>query len=144
MFSRDKKIHYLSPRKNYPHRPLNGVQQKRIIVFENNDDLGCVLHDRLEALGYAVLMASNFDEAMAYLDLFTLDGILFGLHVPKVESLQMLEQVHQRHKHIPIIVMSTELDKEILAKAIEHGATDYLINPIDVELLAKKCMLVFE
>lgn len=144
MFSRGKKIHYLSAQNNYPPHHVNDVQQKRIIVFENDDDLGCVLRDRLKALGYAVLLTNNFDDAMYFLELFPLDGILFGLHVPKVESLQMLEQVHLRHKQIPIIVMSTELDKEILAKAIEHGATDYLINPIDAQVLAKKCMLVFD
>jgi DNA-binding NtrC family response regulator len=55
----------------------------------------------------------------------------------------MLEQVRERFPHIPVIVMSAELNKKKLIKAIERGAHDYLLKPIDVDLLAKKCSIVF-
>ena len=127
-------------------RPFDlGVgQRKRLIILDWNEDFGVVLRDRLEEIGYAIVIATNPFEALRILSLIPLDGILLNLHMPDVDGLKILEQIHQSYPHIPIIVLSAELEHEKLAKAIQHGATEYLTMPIDPQLLANKCKLVFE
>jgi two-component system chemotaxis response regulator CheY len=63
--------------------------------------------------------------------------------MPVMDGLTMLKQTREQFSGIPIIVMSAEANKGKLIQAIEQGANDYLLKPIDVEILAKKCSLIF-
>ena len=102
-----------------------------------------MLHDRLTFLGFLVTTARDGAEGLAMLEVLIVDGILLDIQMPVMDGLSMLEQVRERFPRIPVIVMSAELNKKKLIKAIERGAHDYLLKPIDVDLLAKKCCTVF-
>jgi CheY-like chemotaxis protein len=71
------------------------------------------------------------------------DGILMDIQMPVMDGLTMLKHVRERYPNIPVIAMSAELNKNKLIQAIELGANDYLLKPIDADLLAKKCSLIF-
>lgn len=114
-----------------------------ILVVEDEQDISMMLHDRLTFQGFVVTTARDGAEGLAMLEVLMVDGILLDIQMPVLDGLSMLEQVRERFPHIPVIVMSAELNKKKLIKAIERGAHDYLLKPIDVDLLAKKCSTVF-
>jgi len=114
-----------------------------ILVVEDEQDIGMMLHDRLAFLGFVVTTARDGAEGLAMLEVLVFDGILLDIQMPVMDGLSMLGQVRERFPSIPVIVMSAELNKKKLIKAIERGAHDYLLKPIDVDLLAKKCRAVF-
>ena len=114
-----------------------------ILLVEDEQDISIMLHDRLTFLGFVVTVARDGAEGLAMLDVLIVDGILLDIQMPVMDGLSMLEQVRERFPSIPVIVMSAELNKKKLIKAIERGAHDYLLKPIDVDLLAKKCSTVF-
>ena len=114
-----------------------------ILLVEDEQDISIMLHDRLTFLGFVVTVARDGAEGLAMLDVLIVDGILLDIQMPVMDGLSMLEQVRERFPSIPVIVMSAELNKKKLIKAIERGAHDYLLKPIDVDLLAKKCSIVF-
>jgi len=102
-----------------------------------------MLHDRLTFLGFIVTTVRDGAEGLAMLEVLAVDGILLDIQMPIMDGLSMLGQVRERFPYIPVIVMGAELNKEKLIKAMERGANDYLVKPIDVDLLDKKCSLVF-
>jgi len=114
-----------------------------ILVVEDEQDISMMLHDRLTFLGFVVTTARDGAEGMAMLEVLVFDGILLDIQMPVMDGLSMLGQVRERFPSIPVIVMSAELNKKKLIQAIERGAHDYLLKPIDVDLLAKKCRAVF-
>ena len=114
-----------------------------ILVVEDEQDISMMLDDRLTFLGFVVTTARDGAEGLAVLEVLIVDGILLDIQMPVMDGLSMLEQVRERFPSIPVIVMSAELNKKKLIKAIERGAHDYLLKPIDVHLLAKKCSTVF-
>ena len=114
-----------------------------ILVVEDEQDISMMLHDRLTFQGFVVTTARDGAEGLAMLEVLIVDGILLDIQMPVLDGLSMLEQVRERFPHIPVIVMSAELNKKKLIKAIELGAQEYLLKPIDVDLLAKKCYTVF-
>jgi DNA-binding response OmpR family regulator len=115
-----------------------------ILVVEDEQDISMMLHDRLTSLGFIVTVARDGAEGLAMLEVLVFDGILLDIQMPVMDGLTMLGQVRERFPCIPIIVMSAELNKKKLIAAIERGAHDYLMKPIDINLLVNKCHTVFE
>jgi DNA-binding NtrC family response regulator len=63
--------------------------------------------------------------------------------MPEMDGITMLEQLGGQRPGMPVIVMTAELNKKKLLQAMERGATDYILKPIDADLLAQKCFTVF-
>jgi len=114
-----------------------------LLVVEDEEDISLMLQDRLMFLGFYVTVAGNGAEGMAILERLAVDGILMDIQMPVMDGLTMLKQVKEQYPNIPVIAMSAELNKNKLIQAIELGANDYLLKPIDADLLAKKCSLIF-
>jgi len=114
-----------------------------ILVVEDEEDISLMLQDRLMFLGFYVTVAGNGVEGIAILERMAVDGILMDIQMPVMDGLTMLKHVRERDPDIPVIAMSAKLTKTNLIQAIELGANDYLLKPIDVDLLTKKCSLIF-
>jgi CheY-like chemotaxis protein len=55
------------------------------------------------------------------------------------DGFEVIRSLRQEHKQsVPIIVISQKGDKEALAHAMELGATDFIVKPVDKELLVEK------
>lgn len=114
-----------------------------ILLVEDEEDISLMLQDRLMFLGFYVTVARNGAEGIAMLERIAVDGILLDIQMPVIDGLTMLKHVRERYSHVPVIAMSAEINKGKLIQAIEFGAKDYLLKPIDVDLLSKKCALIF-
>lgn len=114
-----------------------------LLVVEDEEDISLLLQDRLMFLDFYVTLAKNGAEGLALLEVLAVDGILLDIQMPVMDGLTMLEQVRERYSSIPVLVMSAELNKDKLIQAMERGANDYILKPIDADLLAKKCSLIF-
>jgi len=114
-----------------------------ILVVDDDHDVSLMLKDRLTFLGFFVMTARNGAEAMAMLKILTVDGILLDIQMPEMDGITMLEQLGGQRPGMPVIVMTAELNKKKLLQAMKRGATDYILKPIDADLLAQKCFTVF-
>ena len=114
-----------------------------ILVVDDDQDVSLMLNDRLTFLGFYVTTANNGAEAMSMLKTLTVDGILLDIQMPVMNGMTMLEQLREQDAKMPVIVMTAEQNKQKLIQAMELGASDYLVKPIDVDLLAKKCFTLF-
>jgi len=114
-----------------------------ILVVDDDQDVSLMLKDRLTFLGFHVSTASNGSEAMSMLKALTVDGILLDIQMPVMNGMTMLEKLREQDARMPVIVMTAELNKKKLLQAMDLGAHDYLVKPIDVDLLAKKCFTLF-
>ena len=114
-----------------------------LLVVEDEQDISLMLQDRLTFLGFYVTLAKNGADGIALLEVLAVDGILLDIQMPVMDGLTMLEHVRERYPSMPVIVMSADVNKDKLIQAMERGANDFLLKPIDVDLLAKKCSLIF-
>ena len=116
---------------------------KHILVVDDDQDISLMLHDRLKLLGFHVSTAGHGAEGIAMFEIMKFDGILLDIQMPVMDGLTMLEKVRERYPNIPVIMMTAELNKEKILQAMERGANDYLLKPIDFDLLVKKWTKIF-
>ncbi len=95
-------------------------------------------------LGYEVLEAEHGDAALEVLR--TRAGevglILLDWNMPGMNGLEVLKTIKadQTWKHIPVMMVTTEGEKDYIIKSIQHGAVQYVTKPFSQDDLATKIM----
>jgi DNA-binding response OmpR family regulator len=116
------------------------VPRKKILAVDD-DDAVCDLYEKgLPALGYEVHCASNSKQARAYLDKEKPDLILMDIMMSDEDGISLTREIHSKAEtaHIPILVVSGLSDAATLNDALLFGAVDYLVKPVDVDVLKGK------
>jgi len=57
--------------------------------------------------------------------------------MPRMDGLTLVGEVKKIHQAVPIIMLTTETDKEKMVKAKELGATGWIVKPFEAEKFIK-------
>ena len=103
---------------------------KKILFIEDEAALQKTLGEVLRGSGYEVISALNGDLGLSLAKKEKPDLILLDLILPKMDGLQVLSKLRAEEatKDIPVIVLTNVEDTEKIEKAIELGATAYLVK----------------
>ncbi len=104
--------------------------QNKILIVEDDSFLQGLASSKLEKEGFAVVGASNADEAAVALDGETPNLILLDLVLPGTDGFGILKKIREgvKTKDIPVIVFSNLSDDTDVQHAKELGATDYMVK----------------
>ena len=69
------------------------------------------------------------------------DLILTDYQMPAMDGVQFIEKVRAagQFNDIPIIIITALEDREALYNALEAGATDFLVKPVDIHECQVRC-----
>lgn len=107
----------------------------RLLVVDDDPEAVLLIVKRLQPEGYIIDTAADGQEALEKVFSAPFDLILLDIKLPKVDGLEVLSQVKDRHPGIAVVMMTAYGSEKIAAEALRRGADDYIIKPIDeVEL----------
>ncbi len=120
----------------------------RILVVDDDSDVRAMLRDRLETMGFEVVTAANGREGLGLivkeaLQRRPIGGILLDVAMPVLDGLAMLREVRDRHPGIPVIMMSSDEQTDLLKTALQEGAREFLTKPIESARFRELCLKVF-
>jgi DNA-binding response OmpR family regulator len=101
-----------------------------ILIVEEDDHIAADLRGRLMTDGYHVRLATSAEEALVWLQTTSADLILLSLTLPDSDGLVLCSSLKARTE-TPIIVLSARRREVDRALALELGAVDVLIKPVD-------------
>ena len=104
----------------------------RLLIIDDNESARSLIKRRLAMYGYEVFVASNKKEAFKALESYAIDVILLNMFLNGESSLHLLETLKKDrdYKSIPVIIISSDSDTELLVECVEAGAEDYLVKPL--------------
>ncbi|MEZ7504395.1 response regulator transcription factor [Flavobacterium sp. Arc2] len=103
---------------------------KKILLAEDNSMLSLLLKFRLEKEGYKLLIAENGKETIALIDEHNPELILTDIMMPYISGLEVITHVRNKlNDNTPIIIFASSGQEEVVLKAFNLGATDFMSKP---------------
>ncbi len=113
------------------------MDRKKILVVDDEKNIGDILKINLEKEGYGVSVAMDGEEGLALALSENPDLVLLDVMLPKMDGFEVCKKIRQKSE-VPIVMLtarSEEIDKIL---GLELGADDYVTKPFSVrELLAR-------
>jgi DNA-binding response OmpR family regulator len=121
--------------------PKPESDKKTVLVIEDEPDLRQLSVWLLEAEGYRALQSADGTEGLKIAREHHVDLVLLDIKMPGRYGWSILTEFKESPElvHIPVIVFTASADAGSRSKAIQMGAVDYLIKPIDAQKL-KECI----
>ena len=106
-------------------------KKKRVLVVDDEQLILKIISDILTKEGYEVVVANNCEKAAEYLRSSNFDVVLSDIKMPIKSGIDLLEEIKKKDPNIPVILMTGFASLETAVEAVQNGAFDYLIKPLD-------------
>ena len=115
----------------------------KILVLEDDELFASTVEDFLTDEGFEVDIAIDGEECLELNFKKNYDLYIFDINVPKINGLELLEQLRTSGDNTPSIFLTSYKDKDTLQQAFLNGCDDYLKKPADLDelLLRVKALL---
>lgn len=110
----------------------------RLLVAEDDPDLGPAMKRALELDGYVVDLVVRGDDVLAAAGVGTYDVILLDIGLPYLSGLDALRQLRSSRDATPVIVITAFDRTRHRVAGLDAGADDYVVKPVDLEELAAR------
>ena len=106
---------------------------KRVLTVDDSKTMRQMLELALSKAGFDVVQAVDGVDGLESLELVTPDVIVTDINMPRLDGFCFIEGVRssERHRAIPILVLTTESDNEKKERARRAGATGWIVKPFD-------------
>lgn len=110
---------------------------KNILILEDDDDTRANLEDILSIEGYHIETASSIREALARPGLDAIEMIVLDRKLPDGNAEDALPDLKRRAPNASVVVVTGYTDLAGVITALREGADDYLLKPVNPDLLKR-------
>lgn len=112
------------------------TKMAKILLTEDDPNLGMLLQEYLEAKGFTTDLAKNGEEGIKFfLEKGGYDMCIFDVMMPKKDGFSLAKEIRMKDKEIPIIFLTAKSMKEDTIQGFKVGADDYITKPFSMEEL---------
>ncbi|TAN11078.1 MAG: response regulator transcription factor [Chitinophagaceae bacterium] len=110
-------------------------KKSRILLVEDDLNLGFVITDNLEEAGYLVVHCPDGQTAWDHFQKKPFDLILLDIMLPKKDGFSLARQIRKKNEMIPLIFLTAKSLEEDKISGFEIGADDYITKPFSMKEL---------
>jgi DNA-binding response OmpR family regulator len=120
------------------------MSRLRILLLEDDANLGFILKEHLEMQGYDVDLATNGFEGMARFRCGGFALCLVDVMMPKKDGFTFAKEVRAQDELLPLIFLTARSLKEDRVEGFRIGADDYITKPFSMEELMLRIRAVLK
>jgi len=117
--------------------------QRKVLVVDDDPVVGESFNRVLSRKGYAVITASNGDEALAKLQAEQYDLVFTDLRMPGMDGLEVAERVKARQPWTPVVIVTGYGSKPSEDRARAVGVAEFLHKPLSPEMIEDSAAKAF-
>jgi DNA-binding response OmpR family regulator len=110
----------------------------KLLLVEDSSRLLRSLSQGLRRLGYAVDVAADGEEGLAFAETYAYDAIVLDLMLPGVPGLEVLRRLRSGGNGVHVLILSARDRVEDRVKGLQMGADDYLVKPFAFDELSAR------
>lgn len=111
------------------------MNSSRILVVDDDTAHRGMLKTMLRSWGFTVEEASDGDEAVAFVRDKAFDVVLTDVRMARMDGINALKEMLAFNPALPVVLMTAYSSVETAVDALRLGAYDYLVKPLDFDLL---------
>lgn len=81
--------------------------------------------------------ASNGYEVLHYLENTLFDVVLLDITMPDMDGLEVLQKIRVKYQTLPVLMLSMHNEENVIKRAIDMGASGYLLKNSDIDEIVK-------
>ena len=117
-------------------------EKTKILLAEDDPNLGLLLEEYLQAKGFAVTLAVNGKEGFDLFCKHSFDLCLLDVMMPLKDGLTLAKEIRVSNKQVPIIFLTAKSMKEDTIEGFQAGGDDYITKPFSTEELLARIQAV--
>ncbi|NVN36760.1 response regulator transcription factor [Komagataeibacter swingsii] len=114
----------------------------RILIVEDEHDLGTAVHERVRLDGHAVDWFTTLEDARAAMATVDYDFMLLDLGLPDGNGRDLLREIRRTSSDIAILITTAQDQISDRIAGLSDGADDYTVKPYDLNELAARIAAV--
>jgi two-component system, OmpR family, response regulator len=111
------------------------MKNKRILLAEDDNNLGLLLRNYLIAKKYDATLSVNGKEALESFKKNEFNICIVDIMMPEMDGLTLAREIRKIDQNIPVIFLTARNQKEDIIEGFITGADDYITKPFSMEEL---------
>ena len=126
-------------------RSTTGTENARLLIVEDDPDVGTGLEDFFSIKGYDVERVTDGEEAVQEMTVLPpYDVILLDVMLPDKDGFEVLREVRKSGVDSPVIMLTAKSESKHKLRGFDLGVDDYVTKPFDAEELAARVRAVLQ
>jgi len=122
----------------------NSLQNCTIAIIDDDFIIQEMIKNTFSKTGATVYAYSDGEAFLNIVGSMKFDLAFLDLNMPKIDGLQVLKTLQFMNIRFPIIVVSSNLQRDAMLKVIQLGIKSYLIKPLNPEDIFRKSMEILK
>lgn len=114
----------------------------KILLLEDDPNLGFMIHEHLQLNGYEVTLCTNGREGLKAFEQGRFDLCLADVMMPRLDGFAFAREVRKRNADLPLIFLTAKSLKEDRIEGFKIGCDDYVTKPFSIEELLLRIQAV--
>lgn len=107
----------------------------KLLLVEDDENLGFVVSDRLRANDFEVVLAKDGESAFETFQKQRFDLCLLDIMLPKLDGINLARMIRKADRQIPLLMLTAKSMEEDKIEGFGSGADDYITKPFSMEEL---------
>lgn len=107
----------------------------RLLLVEDDENLGYILKEYLQMNEFQVDWANDGKEGLTKVKDNNYDLCILDIMMPKKDGFTLAQEIKELKPHVPFVFLTAKTLKVDQLKGFDLGADDYIVKPVDEELL---------
>ena len=119
----------------------------KVLVVDDMSTMRRIVKNILKQLGFTNLEeAKNGQDALAKLKTEPYGFVVSDWNMPIMMGIDLLRSIRadDQLKHIPVLMVTAEAQKENLMEAIQAGVSNYIVKPFTADTMQDKINKIFK
>jgi len=107
----------------------------KILLVEDDPNLGFVIKDNLTVKGYEVVLCENGEAGQEAFDKDSFDLCILDVMMPRKDGFTLAKAIREKNQQVPILFVTAKSMLEDKIAGFKSGGDDYIIKPFSMEEL---------
>jgi response regulator RpfG family c-di-GMP phosphodiesterase len=109
------------------------VSAERVLIVDDDSSVREICEQILRRRGFLVISAKNSGEALQHARSTHLDLLLIDISIPKMNGVELIEQIREIHAEIAAVVMTGYGTLDNVIRSFKLGAQGFVVKPFSNE-----------